>query len=96
MARAVFRANGLGSGVRYETAGRARAVARWCMREPARTTATPLSSRAAADPDTFDARWKRSAANNTSNDQIPNERTISVLIVIASIAAIAAAWWLVL
>jgi hypothetical protein len=66
------------------------------MRESTRTTTTRLSPRAPADPDTFEARWNRSAANKTERDESPHERAISVLIVIASVAAVAAAWWLIL
>jgi hypothetical protein len=49
-----------------------------------------------ADPDTFEARWNRSAAKKIGNDEIPHERAIGVLIVIASVVAILAAAWLTL
>lgn len=54
------------------------------------TTRPPRSTH--ADPDTFAARWDRSAAKGIEHDETPHERATGTLIVIASIAAIVAAW----
>jgi hypothetical protein len=55
------------------------------------TTRPPRSKH--ADPDTFEARWDRSVAKGIKHDGAQHERAIFTLVVIASIAAIVAAWF---
>jgi hypothetical protein len=54
------------------------------------TTRPPRSRH--ADPDTFEARWDRSVARGIKHDEAKHERPIGTLVVIASVAAIVAAW----
>jgi hypothetical protein len=55
------------------------------------TTRPPRSTH--ADPDTFEARWDRSVERGIKHDETQHERAIGTLVVIASAAAIAAAWF---